>query len=84
VSSANTTFDEVQPRRARRREMEVEPRVAQQPCLYRRGLVRGELSKDDVHFEVIRHGLSISMRKALNSSARDAGEWSRSPRRSRH
>ena len=50
------TFDEVQPRRARRREMEVEPRVAQQPCLYSWGLVRGGVVQDDVHFEVIRHG----------------------------
>src|ERR1035441_10708073 len=50
------TFDEVQPRRARRREVEVEPRVAQQPGLYSWGLVRGGVVQDDVHFEVVRHG----------------------------
>ena len=44
-------------RRARGGEMEVEPRVAQQPCLYGWGLVRGGVVQHDVHFEVIGHSL---------------------------
>jgi len=38
------------------REVEVEPRVAQQPGLHGLGLVRAGVGQDDVHFEVVRHG----------------------------
>jgi hypothetical protein len=45
-------FDEVQPRRVCRCEVEVEPRVAREPALHGRGLVRGEVVEHDVNREV--------------------------------
>src|SRR5919202_7078386 len=43
-------LDQVQPRRARRREVEVEPRMLQQPLVDQRGLVR--LVEHEMHLQI--------------------------------
>ena len=45
-------FHLIDPRRVRRREMQVEARVAEQPAMDERCLMRGVVVQDDVHVEV--------------------------------
>jgi putative transposase len=47
------SFDEVHPRSVGRREMEVEPLVAQQPLVNRWGLVGRQVVQHDMHVEVL-------------------------------
>lgn len=48
---AEEALDEVQPRRIRRSEVELEPRVWSQPPLHHGGLVRGEVVQHDVDLQ---------------------------------
>ncbi|GLV82459.1 hypothetical protein Slala03_21480 [Streptomyces lavendulae subsp. lavendulae] len=51
-------FHQVQPRRTRRCEVQVEPRVRQQPLLHVRRLVRRIVVEDEMDLEIRRHLLA--------------------------
>ena len=48
VSKPEEALHQVQPRGVRRREVEVDARMAEQPPMHRRGFVRGEVVQHDV------------------------------------
>jgi hypothetical protein len=64
---AEEPFDEVEPAGAGRGEVQMEPRVAQQPSLHGRRLVGGVVVQDQVHLQVVGDGALIRRRKLRNS-----------------
>ena len=63
------SFDEVQPGRARRREVQMEPRALGEPALNQRGLMGAVVVEDQMHVQVARHVIFDEVQKPAKLSA---------------